>query len=194
MKTNNFNNKRNITENNRTIKKQEKETFSYSIYNKHNFRKFCKLKEDKTVKIISINDLPHEFNEELSNFINLFRRKTVNEKTEWELYIDYENNEIIHCLHGQATNVKDYVHSGLMKDRKIMTIHNHPKNTYSAPSVQNFEIMEHEFEDYEIICSENEYWILKAKGYYEKTFRCEFKKEIKDIFDYSDSFKKNKSF
>ncbi len=155
---------------------------SYSVYNKNNFKKFCGLKEDKTTKALLKNDLPSEFDAELCEFINLFRRKTANEQKEWEFYIDYENNEIIHCLHGNSTKVKDWIHSGLMKNKKIFSIHNHIKGTYSAPSWKNFEILDHEFEDYEIICAEKEYWILEAKGHFDEKCIKKMKRKIKKIF------------
>ena len=107
---------------------------------------------------------------------------TVNENTEWNFYIDYENNEIIHCLHGKATNVRDWIHSGLMKNRKILSIHNNPNGTYSAPSPQNFEILKHEFENYEVICGAGEYWILEAKGRYSKSCLKKIRRKIKKIF------------
>ena len=120
---------------------------------------------------------------------------TVDEKTEWEFYIDYENNEIIHYLHGQATTVRDWIHSGLMKNRNILSIHNHPKGTYSAPSPQNFEILKNEFEDYEIICAEDSYWIIEAKGYFKdrKLIQKELLTILKSIRK-TDSATKNKLY
>ena len=160
----------------------EKQQFGEPIYNKDNYRKFCELEVDWEIKSIDSADLPAEFSEETCEFLDLFRRKTVNENTEWNFYIDYENNEIIHCLHGQATTVKDRINVGLMQDRKILTIHNHPKGTYSAPSPNNFEILEHEFENFEIICAENEFWILESKGEYDKEFIEELKTKIENLF------------
>ena len=194
MKTTDLKNQKSIVENDNLNENPKKETFTYSIYNKDNFKEFCELKEDETVKIISHNDLPPEFNEELCNFINLFRRKTVNEKAEWEFYIDYENNKIIHCLHGKSTNVKGWIHSALMKNKKILTIHNHIKGTYSAPSWKNFEILEHEFEDYEIICAEKEFWILEAKGEYDEKYVERFKTKIEAIFQDTKSKSLEKDF
>lgn len=161
---------------------KEKLPFSSSRYNKNNFEEFCKLEINRNIKSISRNDLPDELSEETCEFIDLFRRMTVDEETEWNFYIDYENNEIIHCLHGQATEVKDNIHEALMKDRKIVTIHNHPKGTFSAPSSDNFEILEHEFENYEIICAENEYWILESRSKYSKKYVEKFKTKIETIF------------
>ena len=187
MKNSNLKNQKSIVENSGKNKKPEKEEFSYSIYNKNNFKKFCELKENKTAKLILQKDLPSEFDAELCEFLNLFRRKTIDEKSEWEFYIDYENNEIIHCLHGKSTKVKDWIHSGLMKNKKILSIHNHIKGTYSAPSCENFEILNHEFEDYEIICAEKEYWVLEAKGKFDDNWICDVKKEIYKIFKKCDS-------
>ena len=165
------------------IKNKKNKSFKKSIYNKYNFKKFCELKEEKTTRRICKNDLPPEFDEELCDFINLFFRKTINVKNEWEFYIDYENNEIIHCLRGKSTIVSGFINSELMKNKKILSIHNHIKGTYSAPSCENFEILDHEFEDYEIICSENEYWILKAKGKFPDKWTHDVKKEILEIFN-----------
>ena len=182
------------TENNKTTKTigktnnvnaSKKEAFSYSIYNNENFESFKRLKVDTTVKSIDKNDLPSEFSEETCEFIEIFHRKTVNEPIEWNFYLDYEKNEIIHCFKGDAISVKGKIHSGLMKNRKILSIHNHPPGTYSAPSASNFEILEHEFEKYEIICSENEYWILNAEETYEKIEIEIFKTKIEHIFQKS---------
>lgn len=170
-----------IVENN-DMNTNKKETFSYSIYNKSNFEKFKKLDADLNVKSVDKIDLPSEFSKETCEFIDLFRRKTANETNEWNFYIDYETNEIIHCLHGSATSVKGNIHSGLMKNKKILSIHNHPPKTYSAPSPSNFEILDNEFENYEIICAEEEFWIIKAKGKFNEQTTEHIKTKIKDIF------------
>ena len=177
------------------IKNKEKLSLPNSIYNKNNFKEFCRLKTDWNIKSVDKNDLPEDISEETCEFINIIRRKTANETTEWNFYIDYENNEIIHCLHGGETNVKNSIHSALMQNRKILSIHNHPPGTYSAPSATNFEILEHEFEDYEIICAEEEYWILEAKGYYQN--REKIQQEILKIFNSinkSNELNKNKQY
>ena len=160
---------------------------SNPIYNKDNFRDFCDLEIDWNIKSIRKEDLPEELSDETCEFIDLFRRMTFDEKTEWEFYIDYENNEIIHCLHGEATSVKGKINSRLMKTKKIITIHNHPLGTYSAPSSTNFEILDHEFENFEIICSEDEYWILEAKGLFDIEFIEKLKINIENLFHKCDS-------
>lgn len=140
--------------------------FETSIYNKENYKEYCKLKLDENITSINKKDLPDELTDELCQFISDFRRKTVNEENEWNLYIDYEKNEVIHCFKGQKTNVTGWINLKEMENRKILSIHNHPKGTFSAPSSNNFEILDHEFENYEVICAEEEYWILEAKGKY----------------------------
>ena len=91
MKTNNLKNQKSIVENSSKNEKPENKGLTYSVYNKNNFKKFCELNEDKTAKVILQNDLPSKFDVELCEFLNLFRRKTIHEKSEWEFYIDYEN-------------------------------------------------------------------------------------------------------
>lgn len=140
--------------------------FETSIYNKENYKEYCKLKLDENITSINKKDLPDELTDELCQFISDFRRKTVNEENEWNLYIDYEKNEVIHCFKGQKTNVTGWINLKEMENRKILSIHNHPKRTFSAPSSNNFEILDHEFENYKVICAEEEYWILEAKGKY----------------------------
>ena len=162
--------------------KKETLPLSNSLYNKDNFKEFCRLKTDWKIKSVDKSDLPEDISEETKEFIDIFRRKTAKEKTEWNFFIDYENNEIIHCLHGGETNVKNRIHYALMQNRKILSIHNHPSGTYSAPSATNFEILNHEFEDYEIICSEEEFWILESKSQFTKNYIEKIKINIEVIF------------
>lgn len=166
MNTKNKKTTKSIVLNKGNLNKKEELSLTNPIYNRANFKEFCELETDWNIKSVKKEDLLGELTDETCEFIDLFRRKTANEKTEWNFYIDYEKNEIIHCFHGQETKVRDWIHYGLMENRNIISIHNHPKGTYSAPSPQNFEILKHEFEDYEIICAEKEYWIIKAKGYF----------------------------
>lgn len=51
-----------------------------------------------------------------------------------------------------------------LKKCNIASIHNHPSSVYSPPSDKNFGILMRTFEDYELIASAKELWILKAKG------------------------------
>jgi hypothetical protein len=44
----------------------------------------------------------------------------------------------------------------------IASIHNHPKQFYSPPSGKNFQMLGFDFEDFELILSEEELWILES--------------------------------
>ena len=167
-------------------KKEETLPLSDSRYNKDNFREFCRLKTDWDIKSVVKNDLPDDISDETRDFIDIFRRKTAAETKEWNFFIDYENNEIIHCFNGNKSNVIGYIDRGYMADKKILSIHNHPPGTYSAPSPANFEILDNEFEDYEIICAVDEFWILEAKGYYSN--RKTIQKELHYIFSMIELF------
>ena len=153
-----------------------------SIYNRNYYNEFLRLEIDWNTKTIDKNDLPKDLSKEACDFINLFRRKTHNETREWNIYLDYETGEIIHCFIGEGNSVKGIINTNILNERKILTIHNHPKDTYSPPSATNFEILEHEFEDYEIICSYGEYWILESKEKIDLIVIKKIKQEIKHIF------------
>lgn len=160
-----------------------------SIYNKNNYNEFLRLDIDWNVKSIDKNDLPKDLPKETCDFINLFRRKTVHEKKEWNIYMDYETGEIIHCFIGKGDSVTGMINKTLLTNKKILTIHNHPKGTYSAPSATNFEILKNNFEDYEIICSYREYWILESKEKIDSIKITKIKQEINNIFDECNNLK-----
>ena len=122
------------------------------------------LKVDCSVKSINPNDLPKKFSKRTIKEINKFRRKTANLNYEWMLYIDYENGEILECIKGIVGEVTGVINLDTFKNRKVVTIHNHPEDFLSPPSYDNFELLKYDFEDYEIICSKEEFWIIEAKG------------------------------
>ena len=45
----------------------------------------------------------------------------------------------------------------------IASVHNHPRQYCSPPSGENFEMLGLDFEEYELILSENELWVLESK-------------------------------
>lgn len=175
------------TEKTKTIVYNNMKCNLQSLDYEKNFEKFCDLEIDCYNKSITKENLPCELSEDLCNFIDIFRKKTINENNEWNFYIDYQNDEIIHCITGNSTKVSGIINPTELNNRKIITIHNHPKGTYSAPSAAKFEILEHEFEDYEIIFAENEYWILESKDYLNKIIINNIKKSIKQIFSECDT-------
>ena len=114
--------------------------FLLSLLNsKSDFKKYDKLKIND-VASIKIEDLPEEFGKEAFKTIDEFIKKTAYLNHEWLLYFDYKTGEILRCIEG-----------------------NHPLDVISPPSGKNFGILLREFEEYELIASKNELWILKAK-------------------------------
>ena len=65
---------------------------------------------------------------------------------------------------------------------RIASIHNHPKGFLSAPSSKNFQILEIENEDYELICGHDEFWILEAKGIYDSETIKNIRDEANDYY------------
>jgi hypothetical protein len=63
----------------------------------------------------------------------------------------------------------------------IASLHNHPKQFCSPPSGKNFEMLGLEFEEYELILSKNELWILESKGII-------FDDEIKEIREDAEAY------
>ena len=86
------------------------------------------------------------------------------EEDEWAIFFDYWTGEILRCVKGDDNNVTLNFNEDEFKDHHIASIHNHPENVYSPPSDRNFGILMRDFEDYELVASGHELWILKAKG------------------------------
>ena len=75
------------------------------------------------------------------------------------------------------------------KGKNVASIHNHPKGFLSAPSGENFQILEMENEDYELICGYDEFWILEAKGVFDKEVVEEIRSETRTLYQYSLNYK-----
>ena len=127
------------------------------------FEEYKKL-EKMNVGLIRKEDLPSEFSDDAYKTIVDFIRKTKDLDYEWVIFFDYLTGEILRCVKGGDSNVKLDYNEDEFKSHHIASIHNHPENVYSPPSDKNFGILMREFEDYELVVSVNELWILKAKG------------------------------
>ena len=68
------------------------------------------------------------------------------------------------------------------KGKNVASIYNHPKGFLSAPSGENFQILEMENEDYELICGYDEFWILEAKGVFDKEVVEEIRSETRTLY------------
>lgn len=157
--------------------------FKGSAYNDEDFLEYQRLEFDKTIKSILPEDLPSDFCDEACRLVDEFRRKTVNEKVEWMLYFDYKTGEVIYCWKGrEGRSGGDYERINFY-GRNIASIHSHQKGYYSFPSPENFDILENEFEDYEIITSINAMWIIEFKGKVDDEVRREFQKDFSIEFD-----------
>ena len=138
--------------------------FSGEAINDEDWLEYQRLEADKTVKSINPDDLPSDFCDGACRLVDEFRQKTVNEEDEWMLYFDYTTADIIYCFKGIGGKTGGTYEKINFKKRKIASLHNHPKKFYSFPSHENFEILEKDFEDYELICSDNNFWIIESKG------------------------------
>lgn len=140
------------------------------------------LKVDKSVKSVNHDDLPGEFCDKACKLVDEFHRKTVNEDVEWMLYFDFTTGDVIYCWKGEegkTGGLYDMIH---LKNRNIASIHNHPKKFYSFPSLDNFDILENNFEDYEIICANSIFWIVESKGIIRKDVRKHIVLDLYELF------------
>ena len=138
------------------------------------------LKVDKSVKPINPEDLPEDFCEEACRLVDEFHRKTVNQKVEWMLYFDYKTGEVVYCWKGEEGRAIGDFEKIIVKGRNICSIHSHVFGYYSFPSPDNFDILENDFEDYEIITSINAFWIVEFKGSIDEISRTIFQQDIRE--------------
>ena len=131
------------------------------------FLKYCHLDVDWDIPSVSSEDLPEEFDQKAVKLVDLFRRKTANIPYECMLFFDYKTGEIIYCFVEDNLDGKimEEINEFYFEGKNVASIHNHPKGFLSAPSGKNFQILEIENEDYELICGHDEFWILEAKEY-----------------------------
>ena len=159
--------------------------FSGEAINDEDWLEYQRLEVDKNVKSVNLDDLPSDFCDEACRLVDEFHKKTVNQDVEWMLYLDYNIGEVLYCWKGEKGRAEgdfDKIH---LNGRKIVSVHSHTRGFYSFPSPENFDILEHDFEDYEIITSVNAYWIVEFKGIISeisrKKFQHDFKKNMSEI-------------
>lgn len=145
--------------------------------------KYKSLKKDNGLKSINPMDLPNDFCQEACILVDEFRRKTVNEKVEWMLYFDYRTGEIVYCWQGEEGKCISEIDRKHFVGKNIATIHNHTQKYYSFPSPDNFDILENDFEDYEIITSVNAFWTVEFKGSITKKLREKFQLDLSIEFE-----------
>lgn len=165
---------------------------SGQAFNDEEWMEYQRLNVDENVKSINPRDLPEDFCDEACRVIDDFRRKTACEEVEWVLYVDYRTGEVIYCWKGESGNCDidwERIH---LNGKKIVSIHNHIKGYYSFPSPENFDMLENDFEDYEVITSQFAFWIIEFKGFIKSEMRKDFQDELAIAFNKLDDEIKSK--
>lgn len=154
------------------------------------FWKYCHLDVDWNMPSISSEDLPDEFSQKAVKLVDMFRIKTVNLSYECMLFFDYKTGEIIYCFvkDNLGMFIFDEIYESHFEGMNVASIHNHPKGFLSAPSSNNFQILEIENEDYELICGHDEFWILEAKGVFDKEIVEEIRNEARNLYRDSSAY------
>lgn len=132
---------------------------------------------------ITKEHLPEEFSQKAVNTVDMFRRKTYDLKCECMIYFDIHTGNIVSCHFSdknKPNEVTGSIYSYLLKGMHIASVHNHPRQFCSPPSGKNFEMLGFDFEEYELIMSDNELWILESK---EVIFDEDIINEIRDDAD-----------
>lgn len=152
------------------------------------FMKYRHLPVNWQIMPVTGNDLPSEFSSKAVKLIDLFRRKTIDLTYEVMLIFDYKTGELIYCFvndFGESNEIYGNVDEEAFVGKHVATIHNHPKLYESALSSENFQILELEFEEYELVSSRNALWILKSKEMLSEKDIIEIKNNITTLNDYS---------
>jgi len=130
------------------------------------YARYRHLPIDWSLPPITNDDLPEEFSPRAVKTVDMFRRKTIDLPYECMIYFDYVTGNIVSCNFSDRDSpneVKGIVYSYLLKKMHIASIHNHPIQYCSPPSGKNFEMLGLEFEEFELISSREELWILKSR-------------------------------
>lgn len=98
------------------------------------------------------------------------------------IYFDIETGNVVFCnfAEEEPNEITGDIYSTRLNGMHIASVHNHPKKFSSPPSGKNFEMLGLDFEEYELILSEKELWILESK---EVIFDDEVINKIRDKVD-----------
>ena len=154
------------------------------------FMKYRHLPVNWEIKPVTKEELPFEFSTRTVMLIDLFRRKTIDLDYEVMILFDYNTGELLYCFvndSGQSNEVYGSVNPEIFVGKHVASIHNHPKGYSSALSSENFQILELEFEDYELVSSWDSLWVLKSKKILDGKNVAEIKKSITELYKYSES-------
>ena len=109
------------------------------------FERYRHLPINWDISPITKENLPKEFSQKAIKTADMFRRKTYDLECECLIYFDIHTGNIVSC------NFSDY------EPDEVSAV------IYSDSSGKNFEMLGNEFEEYEIISTKNELWILESK-------------------------------
>ena len=129
------------------------------------YEKYRHLPINWDIPPINNEHLPEEFSQKAVNTVDMFRRKTYDLKCECLIYFVIHTGNIVSCNFSddRPDEVNAVIYPECLRGMHIASIHNHPHQYYSPPSGKNFEMLGKEFEEYEIISTKNELWILESK-------------------------------
>ena len=132
----------------------------------HEYEKYRHLPINWSLAPVTSKDLPKEFSPQAVKTVGMFRRKTSDLSCECMILFDYKTGNIISCnfsKESETDKVKSEVFPDVLKSMHIASAHNHPIQYCSPPSGKNFQMLGFEFEEFELIFSKNELWILESR-------------------------------
>ena len=151
------------------------------------YKRYRNLPIDWSLSPITSDDLPDEFSEKAVKTVDMFRRKTHNLDIECMIYFDIETGNIVSCNFADKNKpdeVSGEIYADVLKNMHISSVHNRPKQFYSPPSCKNFEMLSLDFEEYELIFSQRELWILESKEMVSDEKIKNIRKNAKEYFDF----------
>lgn len=130
------------------------------------YERYRHLEVNWAIAPVSKDILPDEFSPQAAKTVEMFRRKTIDLDYECMILFDYITGNVISCNFSddfENDKVETEVYPDVLKNMHIASAHNHPNQYCSPPSGKNFQMLGLEFEDFELIFSKNEMWILESK-------------------------------
>lgn len=130
------------------------------------YARYRHLPPNWSISPITKDDLPEDFSQRAVATVDMFRRKTYDLDCKCLIYFDIHTGNIVSCNFsddGTPYQVEADIYADLLKGMHIASAHNHPIQYGSPPSGKNFQMLSLEFEEYELIFSKTELWILESK-------------------------------
>lgn len=151
------------------------------------YARYRHLPIDWSLPPITNDDLPEEFSPRAVKTVDMFRRKTFNLIDECMIYFDYKTGHIVSCnfsRKSEQNKVQGDVYPIVLKDMHIASLHNHPNQYYSPPSGKNFQMLGFDFEEFELVISHKELWILESSEHvFSEEEIEEIRKDVDDFFN-----------